>query len=57
MTKIYTIDASYDANTKSANLFNVQYQKIEEMSVYKDVLDTFRKVFELVDFKFISRNN
>lgn len=57
MTKIYTIDTSCDTKTNGANLFDVQYQKIEESFVYNEVLNTLRKAFQLVDFNSIWKKN
>lgn len=57
MTKIYTIEGKCDVKTKGVNLFNVQYQKIEESLVYTEVLKTFRKVFEMIDINSILKKN
>lgn len=57
MTKIYTIDTRCDAKTNSANLFDVQYQKIEESFIYNEVLNTLRKAFQLIDFNSILKKN
>lgn len=57
MTKIYTINTSCDTKINSANLFNVQYQNIEESFVYNEILNTLRKAFQLIDFNSILKKN
>lgn len=57
MAKIYSIQTSCDARVQSAEIFNIQDQNIEESLIYNEVLKTFRRVFELIDFNFILTKN
>lgn len=57
MAKIYTIQTNCDTKIQSAEIFNLQGQKREESLIYAEVLKTFRRVFELVDFNYILNKN
>lgn len=57
MAKVYTINTNCDSRSENSNIFNVQYQKVEENMIYTEVLNTLKKAFRLVDINSILKKH